>query len=101
MQNRGCVLQLTCLADDRGLPVAFSLRRHDPQRGHATLAEKSPKLFTDVDQFGKILDESTRMRILDDGDSYRASSRRIHRSSHLQSDFVHLDDDFSDLGFHL
>src|SRR5206468_12658997 len=83
MQNRGGVLELAGLADDRGLAVALDLAGLYPERGHGALAQQAAELLADLDQHVEIGLEASGARVLDHRERARLARRRRDLSPHL------------------
>jgi hypothetical protein len=101
MQNRGCVFELPGLAYDCSLAVTLGLSGLYAESSHAFLAQQSAQLFADVHQLGQILVIAPGKRILDHRDGHRSARWRLDHLAHLDARLVHLDDQFSDFGFHV
>jgi len=100
MQDRGGVLQLAVLADDRGLAVALRLAGPDPKGLHALVPEEAAEFLADGDQRIEVLVVAAGAGIGDDRDRQRAARRRLDAASHLDPGFVDLHDQLADIGTH-
>src|SRR5439155_259261 len=76
VEQRGGVLVLTRLADDRGLPVGLG---GSAERLGGLLREQRPELLPRVDERREVLDELPGERVLDDRDRRHLAHRALRR----------------------
>ena len=100
MQDGGCVLQLTGLADDGGFAVALCLAGLNAQSFDTFLPQQRAQLFTDGDQLVQIFAVTTGIGIGDHGHGQGAARGGRNRAPHLLVNFIHLQNDFSNLSGH-
>jgi len=101
MKQSGGMLQLASLAHDGGFAIAVGLSRRDAQSLHATLTQQGPEFLSDGDQFIQTLMVGAGVRVADDRHRQGPPGRRRDGFAALGVGFVHRDDQFSDVRFHV
>src|SRR5712691_1641589 len=85
VEQRGGVLVLARLADDRGLPIGLG---GSAERLGGLLREQRPELLPRVDERREVLDELPGERVLDDGDRRHLAHRALRRTPAVENPFA-------------